>query len=323
MLGYLFALLASVAVTFTTLSDGVQEIYRGGPWVGGVVGVLGGAVIAISRPRRLGPGFWPLAGLAAGRIVSAAWHGSGWEFALVALVGPLSYLAFTARRDGIQGALQRFGLALVGVQLLMLGVGYIISLNLMGHLLLICLASYLPEIRPGGRWIQALAVLAALLSTTSKGSVAALVVMAAVYGGRLWLAIPAAPVAALAMWAFRPWRSLQWRLRCWSEAWRKFGQSAMIGQGPGTLAWDHSMAQHAHNGILNELMWDGTIGLMLVALGLAEVIHQRARWPRWAWAGMAGAAAHYLVDDFSGCALCLAMAAALLAANHKSEIINQ
>jgi hypothetical protein len=251
-----------------------------------------------------------------GRIISAAWHGSGCEFAAVALVGPLSYLLFAARRDSIQDALQNFGIGLAGVQLLMLGMGYIINLNLMAHLLLICLAAYLPEIRRGGRWHHALMVLAALLSTTSKGGVVGLVMMLAVYSGRLWLAIPAAPAAALGMWLFRRWNSFGWRLRCWVEAWRKFCSSPVLGLGPGTLAWDHSMAQHAHNGILNVLLWDGAIGLALVALGTWEVMRQRRRWPRWAWAGLAGAATHYLVDDFTGCALCLAMLAALLATPH-------
>lgn len=320
MLGYLLALLVSVAITFTTLANGSWVVYKGGPWVGAVVGLAGGGVLLIqslgvSKTSRvtIGPGLWPLAGLAAGRIVSAAWHSDGWEYAAVALVGPLSYLVFADRRESIQDALQNFGVGLAGVQLLMLGMGYIINLNLMAHLLLICLAACLPEIRRGGRWVQALAILAALLTTTSKGGAMGLVVMLAVYSGRLWLALPLAPVAALAMWLFRPWNSFAWRLRCWLESWLKICSSPLVGLGPGSLAWDHSMAQHAHNGILNLLLWDGAIGLALVALGMVEVFHQRARWPRWAWAGLAGAATHYLVDDFTGCALCLTLLAALLA----------
>lgn len=317
---YLMALLCSTAITFTSISQGHFCYYKGGPWVGGLVGLVG-ALLLLSRrgasrcaPTRCAPtGVYPLAGLALGRLISAVWHGSGWQYVLVAVAAVAAYPAMAEHKDRIQADLQNFGIGLVGLEILQLGTGYFINLNLMAHLLLISLAAWLPEIRRGGRWIPAASVAAALVATTSKGASIAMVIMLAVYWRHAWVALPVAPAAGALVWLARPWKSVQWRLKCWAAAWAKICEDPVFGKGPGAFAWDNVMATHAHNGLLNILLWDGTVGMVLTGIGAAVVWMARSRYPRWALAGLLGVSVHYLVDDFTGCALCLVMVGALLA----------
>lgn len=314
MIGYLLALLASVAVTFTAIGTDANTLYRGGPIVGAAVGVIGGlAILASSQPlRRIGPGIWPLVALAAARVLSAAWHNTGWDLALAAVAGMIAYLVFARRPRQVPAALRAFGLGLAGVQLLQLGMGYLISRNLIAHCLLICGFAYL-DTTP--RWASNLgfwAVLAALLSTLSKGAAVGLCAGLAYYAGRAWLAVPAAPVLAGGLWLLRPWRSASWRIQCWRESLGAWSRSTLLGQGPGYQAWAHKMAVHAHNGLINELLWDGMLGVVLVAAGITGVVLERARYARWQIAALIAVVGHYLVDDFTGCALCLALLAAVL-----------
>ena len=316
---YLYSLLAAVAVTFTTVSNGPAVLYRGGPAVGGAVGVvLGLIILARSRPiDRVGPGIWPLAGLAAARVLSAAWHNAGWDLALAAVAAPVAYLVLARDPSRAAGILRSFGAGLAGVQLLQLGMGYLINRNLIAHALLICAFAYLDD-RPRftsnfGFWL----VLAALITTLSKGGAIGLCAGLAVYAGRGWLAIPAAPVLAGGLWLLRPWRSAAWRLECWRRSLDAWASGSMLGRGPGYQAWSHHMAVHAHNGIINELLWDGVLGVVLVAGGIGAMLLESPRWARWQLAALVGVGAHYLVDDFTGCALCLALVAAVLAAGEK------
>lgn len=331
MIGYLLALLLAASLAFTTLGDGTGGVvWRGSPALGGWVGLIGAVVVLVARRRgtvlrvplhgRIGPGFWPLAGLAAGRWLSALYHGAGYSWAFIATTGPLAYLALAGQRDRVPDLLRRFGLVLLPVQAAMLIAGYFISSNLMAHLLMICWCAWHPRIFRAERRSQDtlawLAMGAALASTASKGAAAGAVVGLCLYAGMGWVAIPAAPVAAGLAWLARPWASMRWRLACWASAWERAGANVMIGAGPGSMAMDHHMAVHAHNLALNVLLWDGVLGLMLLGIGAGIIWLERRRWPAWAAAGLAGMLIHYLVDDFTGCALCLVLSAALLAASN-------
>jgi len=268
------------------------------------------------RKPRLGPGFWPLLGLAAGRLISAAINSTGWDFALISLTGPVAYLYWSRDPRRIAPTLRNFGLVLVGVWVVLRFVGYFINSNLMAHALMLCLAACLA---PGStservpRPITAGAIGLAMLWTTSKGAAMGAVAMLAWYGSVAWVAVPAAPLAAWGLWHFRPWNSAGWRLRCWAAAAHKVYRSPVFGLGPGTVAWDHRMAAHAHNLSLNTLLWDGAVGLALVVAGATVTVLNRERFPRWAVAGLIGYLVHTMVDDYTGSGLCLAILAALLA----------
>lgn len=311
-------------------------LLHGGPYLAGLVGLLPllfisrrGTAESISdslsrssrraptgRAHTFGPGLWPLAAPSLARIISAALHGSGWDYALISLTGPIAYLYWSREPHRIAPSLRRFGLVLVGVQAVMLLVGYVISSNLMAHCLMLCLAACLA---PGShderipRPLVTAVISLALVSTLSKGAAMGAVAMLAWYWSVAWVALPVAPLAAWGLWQFRPWDSLGWRLRCWAEAARKVYRSPWIGHGPGAMAWDHPMAAHAHNLSLNTLLWDGALGLALIVAGSTVAARARKTFPRWAIAGLIAYLVHTLVDDFTGSALCLALLAALLA----------
>lgn len=315
---YLWALLAAVAVTFTDASACGVVFYKGGPWVGGAVGVgLGVLLLFRNSIQTYKPGIWPLVGLALARTISAVVHGSGYEFALVAWTGPIAYLVIARDPAGIPRTLRQFGIGLVGVQLLMLGMGYLINRNLIAHLLLISLAACLsPDTGNAPRPVVTIMISLALISTLSKGAAIGAVAMLAWWWGRAWI-LAAAPPTVYGLWLLRPWGSVQWRLDCWAATWRKIQIRPALGWGPGTFPIDHAMAAHAHNGLLNLLLWDGVLGLALLGAGcvvsLEDYKSTRNRTRGWALAGLFGVGIHYLVDDFSGCALCVAMLASLLA----------
>lgn len=277
--------------------------------VGGAVGVVLGLALLAWRGRkaRLGPGIWPLAALAASRTLSALWHGAGYDVALVACTGLVAYWLFAG--TDTRRLLRIFGAGMVGVQLMMLGAGYVISRNLAAHLLLIGLCAWLDH---RGIWFWA--IFAAMISTLSKGAVIGLGAGLMVWW---WSWIPAAlaPVGAAGLWLLRPWRSARWRLACWAETLRRWRSSPWLGQGPGAYAMDHKMAAHAHNLALNSLLWGGVLELGLLAWGAWQVIRARGSYPRWALAGMAAVVGHMLVDDFTACALCVGLWAALLSSD--------
>ena len=318
---YLSLLLIATALAFSVICDsGGGVLLRGGPYLAGIAG-LAPLILPwrhISRPRGwIGPGFFPMAGLALARILSAAVHGHGWDFVLISLTGPIAYLYWRRRPNRIAPTLRNFGLVLVLVQIGLRFVGYFINSNLMAHCLMLCLAACLAPGDLGERLPRPLvagAMVMALISTTSKGAAMGAVFMLAWWWSAPWVALPVAPAAALALWQFRRSNSVGWRLECWRSALSRIWSAPLMGLGPGARASLQRQAAHAHNLALNELLWDGVVGLALVGAGAAVAVAARRRFPRWALAGLIGYLVHTLVDDFTGSALCLALLAGLLAA---------
>lgn len=289
----------------------LRSVTRWLPWLCMIL------ILADAEPAELraGPGLWVLLALAGGRLSAWLWSGApaaGEHAVIWACSGPVAYLVWIHDRERIPEALRWLSPFLAGfLALKLIGVAYLINLNLMGNALLLCLAGWLAHERPWrqpGLWLTA----AALLATTSRGAALGAVVMTAGYLSYLPVAIPVAVGSWIALQAARPTNTVGRRLAIWSSYLGQWLRSPLIGNGAG---WDHWPASvHGHNVIVTSLCWDGVLGAGLLAAGIVPIIRQRHRWPAWALWGLVGAGLHLLVDDFTVAPLSMALMAALLAA---------
>lgn len=325
MFSYLVAVLAAVILQNSC------------PWLGGITLLAGGLWLLIRssppplrfasgtvaaprpfRPPRLAL-LAPLAGIALGRVLSAISTGIWNPNVLTPLAALVAFCAFLSRRDEIPRALQKFGLVLAGVAIANLALGdpsYFVHRNRLAAMLIPCLAAWLPELRRGGRWRPGALVALALVSTVSRAGMLAGLAVVAWYGGWARVALPVAVVATPLLIQLRNHQVIAWRLECWRQALGLWQSSPVFGVGPGTHIWPGvKTGIHAHNALLSALAWTGSVGGALLLAGVG--VGAWAVWPArrgWAAAGLVGIVIHHLTDDFSGCAVLLALAAGLLVA---------